>query len=162
MPPRVIIWEGRGPDKGALRTVKGTDKRRHSRFTDSGGTLPQKSATGSWHMPERHNGILLGAGTGGGIKGESGRNTHTLFFYTHYYTVWLLVVLWPNLIVGVQTAARGAVCVFCRSRLEILEKVLRVILQRTQSRKRFLHARVVGRINIINKNLLVSKLVSNH
>ena len=53
-----------------------------------------------------------------------------------------------------QTAAIGAVCVFCRSRLEILEKVLRVILQITQSRrrgreratKRFLHARVVGRI----------------
>ena len=33
-------------------------------------------------------------------------------------------------------AARGAVCVFCRSRLEILEKVLRVILQITQSRRR--------------------------
>jgi len=43
--------------------------------------------------------------------------------------------------------------VFCRSRLEILEKVLRVILQITQSHrrgreratKRFLHARVVGK-----------------
>ena len=27
IPPRVIIGEGRGPDKGALRTTKGTDKR---------------------------------------------------------------------------------------------------------------------------------------
>ena len=53
-------------------------------------------------------------------------NTHTVF---------LLVVLSSNLIVGVQTAARGAVCVFCRSHLEILEKVLGVISQITQSRR---------------------------
>ena len=55
--------------------------------------------------------------------------SHTLLVFSS------LVVLWTNLIVGVQTAARGAVCVFCRSHLEIQEKVLRVILQKTQSRR---------------------------
>jgi len=78
MPPRVIICEGRGPDKGALRTAKGTDKRsqaqrradthRHSHSTDSGGMLSQESITGFWHMPEKHNRILLGPDTGRDIK----------------------------------------------------------------------------------------------
>ena len=63
-------------------------------------------------------------------KKESKSFSHTLLVFSS------LVVLWTNLIVGVQTAARGAICVFCRSRLEIQEKVLRVILQKTQSRRR--------------------------
>ena len=66
----------------------------------------------------------------GGKKIESKSFSHTLLVFSS------LVVLWTNLIVGVQTAARGAVCVFCRSRLETQEKVQRVILQKTQSRRR--------------------------
>ena len=65
---------------------------------------------------------------GRGEKKESKSFSHTLLVFSS------LVVLWTNLIVGVQTTARGAVCVFCRSRLEYQEKVLRVILQKTQSR----------------------------
>jgi len=57
-------------------------------------------------------------------------------FFTHTASFLILVVLWSNLIVRVQTAARGAVCVCCRSRLEHQEQVLRVTLQRTQSRRR--------------------------
>ena len=94
----------------------------------SGGTLPQKSATGFWHMPERHNRILLGADTEGGIKENQSEIQREFFLHTLLHNFFYLVVLWSNLIVGVQTAARGAVCVFCRSRLEILEKVLRMIL----------------------------------
>jgi len=66
----------------------------------------------------------------------------------------LLVVLWPNLSVGVQTAARGAVCVFCRLRLKFLEKVLRAFLRVAQlhrrgkeATKQFLHAWVDDMIN---------------
>ena len=66
----------------------------------------------------------------GGTKIETKSFSHTLLVFSS------LVVLWTNLIVGVQTAARGVVCVFCRSRLEIQEKVLRVIQQKTQSRRR--------------------------
>ena len=86
MPPRVIIWEGRGPDKGPLRTAEGTDTRKHSRFTDFGGTLPQKSTTGFWHMPERHNRILLGAGTEGGIKENQSEIQRRVFFTRCFYT----------------------------------------------------------------------------
>ena len=59
---------------------------------------------------------MLGADTEGGIK-ENQSEIQGEFFFTHITTqFFLLVVLSSNLIVGVQTAARGAVCVFCRSR----------------------------------------------
>ena len=61
------------------------DTRWYSRSTDSGGTLPQKSTTGSWHMPERHNRILLGAGTEGGIK-ENQSEIQGSFFTRCFYT----------------------------------------------------------------------------
>jgi len=55
----------------------------------------------------------------------------------------------------VQTAARGAVCVFYRLRLKFPEKVLRAFLQIAQLHRRgeevtkqFLHARVGYRITI--------------
>ena len=64
------------------------------------------------------------------VKGEKKKRdrqkTECKFFLTHTLLVssfWWFC--WTNLIVGVQTAARGAVCVFCRSRLEIQEKVMR-------------------------------------
>ena len=62
------------------------------------------------------------------VRVEKKEKNRVQEFFTHTTSFLILVVLWTNLIVGVQTAARGAVCVFCRSRLEIQEKVLRVIL----------------------------------
>ena len=120
------------------------DTHRHPHSTDPEGTLSQKSITGFWHMPEKHNRILLCPEAERERhknrmrvrvkhryeKIESKSFTHTLLVFSS------LMVLWTNLIVRVQTAARGAVCVFCRSRSEIQEKVLRVILQKTQSRRR--------------------------
>ena len=44
-------------------------------------------------------------------------------FFSHTFLVssfWWFC--WTNLIVGVQTTARGAVCVFCRSHLKISER----------------------------------------
>ena len=40
-------------------------------------------------MPERHNRILLGADTGGGIK-ENQNEIQGEFFHRHYYTVFLI------------------------------------------------------------------------
>ncbi len=58
-----------------------------------------------------------------------------------------------------QTAARGAVCVFCRLRLKFLEKVLRALLRIAQlhrrgkeATKRFLHVGVGDMINISSKS----------
>ena len=55
------------------------------------------------------------------VRGEKKdrRKTECKFFLTHTLLVssfWWFC--WTNLIVGVQTAARGAVCVFCRSHFE--------------------------------------------
>ena len=59
------------------------------------------------------------------VRGEKKdrRKTECKFFLTHTLLVssfWWFC--WTNLIVGVQTAARGAVCVFCRSHLKTSER----------------------------------------
>ena len=56
----------------------------------------------------------------GGRKKREEKTECKFFWYTRIFTKFPVFwwFCWTNLIVGVQTAARGAVCVFCRSHFE--------------------------------------------
>ena len=122
----------------------------------------------------------------GGEKKDRGKNRVQVFlihtFLTKFPVFWWFC--WTNLIVGVQTAARGVVCVFCRSHFEdIWEREFRRWFFRRHSRedraesvtKRSTHVQVAGRIKnrlkikrtdlfskAIRKNLLCERDSVNH
>ena len=61
------------------------------------------------------------------VRVEGGEKRETKKTECKFFSHILLVssfwwFCWTNLIVGVQTAARGAVCVFCKSHLKISER----------------------------------------